>query len=388
MDKPLQQQFFRGLLVFSVFALVVLALYFVIPLIYPFLIAWFIAYLLNPLVRLLQRRAKFPRWAAVTFSLLLFLSISTGIVYFLINRLINEISYLSKIINTHIERWVNDIITFVNSDLLQNFIAQLNIFYQQNENYKNTLDNSINSFGDKVTGYISSFVHFVVNSVISFITSLPSLAVVMLVAILAAFFISKDWNKLIERAGRLFPDRIKNPSRKIWKDLQKALFGYLRAQLVMISLTACVVIIGLWIIGVDYAVTIGLFIGFIDLLPYLGTGAAMVPWIIYSFITGDVELGIGLSVLYAIIVVVRQLVEPKVLASSIGLNSLATLFALFIGLQLFGVLGLIIGPATMVILLAFQRAGVFRDLKNYIANGKKPEEEKEEDPNFIDEKEG
>ena len=154
-------------------------------------------------------------------------------------------------------------------------------------------------------------------------------------------------------------------------DLRKALFGYVRAQFIMISITGVVVTIGLLIIGVNYAITIGLLIGLVDLLPYLGVGAAMIPWIMYTFIYGDVSLGIGLSILYGVILIARQTIEPKVLASSVGLEALPTLIALFVGLKLFGVLGLIIGPVSLVILTAIHKANVFRDLYSFIVRGPK-----------------
>ena len=95
----------------------------------------------------------------------------------------------------------------------------------------------------------------------------------------------------------------------------------MRAQLILVSLTALVVIIGLLVLRVDYAITIGLLTGLADLMPYLGTGAVMVPWILYVFFAqGNIVLGIGLSVLYGVIVIARQIMEPKVLASSVGLR--------------------------------------------------------------------
>lgn len=138
----------------------------------------------------------------------------------------------------------------------------------------------------------------------------------------------------------------------------------------MISITAFIVLIGLLILGVESAFTYALLIGLVDLLPYLGVGTIMIPWLIYAFATGDMTLGIGLSVLYGIILVARQLIEPKVLASSVGLDPLPTLIAMFAGLKLFGVLGLIVGPVTLVVLGAAFRAGVVRDLRNYILHGR------------------
>lgn len=133
--------------------------------------------------------------------------------------------------------------------------------------------------------------------------------------------------------ARSIPAPFRRTAGDIWKDLQKALSGYLRAQFIMISITAFIVLIGLLILGVESAFTYALLIGLVDLLPYLGVGTIMIPWLIYAFATGDMTLGIGLSVLYGIILVARQLIEPKVLASSVGLDPLPTLIAMFAGLE-------------------------------------------------------
>jgi sporulation integral membrane protein YtvI len=166
-----------------------------------------------------------------------------------------------------------------------------------------------------------------------------------------------------------FPTKAVQVCGTIWRDLQKALFGYLRAQFILISITAAFVIVGLLILQVPYAISIGLLIGFVDLLPYLGTGAVMVPWIIIVFVQGNIPLGIGLSIVYGVILVARQILEPKVLATSVGMDPLAILIALFIGLQLFGFVGLIIGPVTLILLTAFHRANVFRDVRDYVLKG-------------------
>ena len=133
-----------------------------------------------------------------------------------------------------------------------------------------------------------------------------------------------------------------------------------------------IILIGLFILRVDYAVTIALITGFVDLLPYVGTGLIFVPWIIYQAITGNIGLAIGLAVLYVVVLVQRQLMEPKVLSSNIGLDPLATLIALFIGFKLIGFLGLIVGPVALVILTTLHRANVFRDLWTFIKGKETP----------------
>ncbi|WP_438825770.1 AI-2E family transporter, partial [Paenibacillus phytohabitans] len=102
----------------------------------------------------------------------------------------------------------------------------------------------------------------------------------------------------------------------------------------LISVTAVIVIIGLLLLGVDSAFAIGLTIGIVDLVPYLGVGIVILPWALYSYMTGNLALAVGLLVLYGIILITRQVLEPKVLASSIGLDPLAMLIGMFAGLQL------------------------------------------------------
>jgi sporulation integral membrane protein YtvI len=187
--------------------------------------------------------------------------------------------------------------------------------------------------------------------------------------LLAAFFISKDWYKLLARIASYFSENVKAATRTIWGDLQKALFGYIRAQLILITITAIVVLIGLIILNVKYAVLISFLIGLCDLLPYLGTGTFMIPWIVFVFIEHNLYLGFGLTILYSIILIARQIFEPKVLASSVGLDAFSTLISMFIGLKLFGLIGLVVGPVTLIVLTAFHKANVFRDIRNYIKRG-------------------
>lgn len=166
--------------------------------------------------------------------------------------------------------------------------------------------------------------------------------------------------------GKLVPDKAKVSGKTVFIDLKKALFGFIRAQLTLISITTVIILIGLLILRVDYAITIALVTGIVDIIPYLGTGAVFVPWIIYDIISGDTGLAIGLGILYIIVLVQRQIMEPKILSSSIGLDPLATLIALFVGFKLIGFLGLILGPVTLVIISTLNRANVFKDIWAFI----------------------
>lgn len=371
MDHTLQKQLLRGAWVALLVACAVGALYFVTPLVIPFLFGWLIAYLLNPFVNYLQRRGKLPRWASVLLALLLFLGISVGLVTMAVANIVLEINDLSATIQNSINDWKSTLQDYINSEPVQNMINRIMTYYNENPQYQDTIKTNMTSTSKTVADFLSGVVSFILNSILAVITGLPNMAVVTIIALLAAFFISKDWHKMKKKLGSWIPGFILRPTNLIWADLQKAVFGYIRAQLILISITAIVVIIGLTILRVPYALTIGLLIGLVDLMPYLGTGTAMVPWIVYTFLEGDYYLGIGLSILYGIILVARQILEPKVLATSIGLDPFVTLLAMYIGLKLFGFLGLLIGPSTLILLAAFHRAGVFHDIWRYIIKGKR-----------------
>lgn len=370
MERTLQHQLLRGIWVALWIVVALAAVYFITPLVMPFLFGWLVAYILNPLVLLLQKKAKMPRWVAVTLSLLLFLGISVGLVTVAVTNIVLEISDLAALIQSNMEQWKASFTDYVNSESIQGLINRITTYYNENPQYQDTINSNLTSTGKTISDFVSQTVSFVVNNVLFLVASLPNMATVTIIGILAAFFISNDWQRLARKLGEWTPGFISRPTRLVWTDLQKALFGYMRAQLILISITALFVIIGLLILRVDYAITIGLLIGLVDLLPYLGTGAAMVPWIIFCFIQDNYYLGIGLSILYGIILVARQILEPKILATSIGLEALPTLIAMYIGLKLFGFLGLIIGPVTLILLTTFHRSGIFRDLRRYVMEGK------------------
>ncbi|QHT60129.1 sporulation integral membrane protein YtvI [Paenibacillus lycopersici] len=371
MDRVIWKRIWRTLLVLFLLVVFVLAVIYVTPLVYPFLLGWLLAYAINPVVNLLNRKLKVPRWLGVALTLVVFVIAMLTIVSALVTRLVVEIITLSKSLNNNIDWWRDQFEYIMDRPEVQNLIEKLTSFYQDNPNYQETINGRISDTANLVAQTSTQIITSILNGIVSIITSLPNAATIAIVVLLAAFFISKDWTRLGQRTSGWLPQSIMQSVSVVWRDLKKALFGYLRAQFIMISITAFVVTIGLLIIGVHYAITIGMLIGLVDLLPYLGVGAAMIPWILYTFIYGNVTLGIELSILYGVILVARQTIEPKVLASSVGLEALPTLIAMFVGLKLFGVLGLIIGPVSLVILTAIHRANVFRDLYAFVVRGPK-----------------
>ncbi|ODP29040.1 sporulation integral membrane protein YtvI [Paenibacillus sp. PK4536] len=369
MNIMIRNRILRGIWVLVAIVITAIAVRYLFPLLYPLLLAWLFAYAMNPLVRLLQNRARFPRWLAVSISLLVYFGGLLALLSFLVTRLVQQTITLMQTFNDHMDSWRDMFVGWTKNDSLQNITNQINGFLKDTP-YGDTINNNLDQTTQSLSSTISSIVTGILNYLLGFLTALPNFAWIIVVIVLSAFFISNSWEKHTRIVSGWFPSNIRLTMVTIWRDLQKALLGYVRAQFILISITGIIVIIGLFILRVESALLIGLLIGAVDLLPYLGVGIVMIPWAIYNFMSGDLSLGIGLSVLYVIVLVVRQIMEPKVLASSVGLDPLATLISMFVGLKLFGALGLLIGPVTLVIVSALNRANVFRDLRNYIVNGK------------------
>lgn len=368
MSQDLPYRLLRAVWVTVVVVLALLALYFTLPLTYPFLIGYLLALIIRPLVSFMNRKFRFPGWLSVTLSIVLIVGVAGGIITLIIIRIIAETNRLVQFINLNYDEWLDKMGAIIRSDALHRFMDQISTLYADT-GMQNTVDRSMTSVGENIASFISGFLQSLGQGLLGFLTALPNVAISLLVAMLAAFFISKDWDLISEWLSAKMPAKIIKAAHAVWADLHRALFGFVRAQLILISITAVLVIIGLFLLRVPYALTIGLLIGLVDLLPYLGTSVVFVPWIIYVYIDGNIPLGIGLTVLYGIIMIARHLSEPKVYSSSLGLYPLVTLISLFFGLKLFGFLGLLIGPTLIIIGLSFARSGVLGDIGNYIKYG-------------------
>jgi sporulation integral membrane protein YtvI len=344
------------------------------PLVYPFVIGWLIAMLIEPMVRWLNKRAKIPRWAGVTLILLLLLSLLLTLIIFLVAEIVVELTKLAdflpmifdKIGQTFVQTFTKE-----NTDF-RRIIDTVQTYLEKNPEHEQRISQSIQENIGVIADKGSEFITGILVGIGQFISNLPYLITVLVFITLAALFIGWDWPRLRKKILWVIPVDIQKTIRSILTDLKKALLGFVRAQLALVTITAVIMLIGLTILKVPYAFTIAFIIGLVDLLPYLGVGAVLVPWIIYLFLTGNLQWAIGLSITYGIIITVRQFLEPKLVASSIGIDPLLTLISLFVGLKLFGIIGLILGPVTVVILMALHRARVFQDIWKYILGHEPP----------------
>ncbi|ODG90730.1 sporulation integral membrane protein YtvI [Gottfriedia luciferensis] len=366
MNRTLVFQIVRFLFVIACTILGLYVALFISKLTYPFIIALIIAYLLNPLVNFLNEKARVPRGIAAFLSIILLLAILAGLFTLLITEIISGSTYLIQVVPESFERLIYFVENLVTDKVIPLYDLIMSKYSQLGAGQQHTIRTNIQSIGDSAINLGKEALNGIIVGIKLVIALLPNTATLIFVSLLATFFISKDWYKIKNLFAKYTPDRIQHYSKTIFIDLRKALFGFIKAHITLISMTTVLVLIGLLILRVPFAITIAILIGFIDLLPYLGTGLIFIPWILYTFLSSDYKLTIGLAILYGVVIVQRQLAEPKVLSSNIGLQPLPTLISIFVGFKFFGLLGLIAGPVTLVILSTLYRARVFHELWYYI----------------------
>lgn len=210
----------------------------------------------------------------------------------------------------------------------------------------------IDSIVTSLTGYVSDFAKGIARATPMFLTT-------SIVTIIASCYIAKDFDRFVDSVGSVLSDRYKRAIRELrflFKDnVIKLLAGYLK----LLIITFLELAGGLLLLKIDNAFIIALIIALLDLLPVIGTGTVLIPWAIYSLITGTYFVGVGLLILYIIIMLIRNIIEPKIIGKQMGLHPLIALISVFIGLKLFGFIGIFIAPFTVMLIYKMYDRGIF-----------------------------
>ncbi|WP_236587929.1 sporulation integral membrane protein YtvI [Tumebacillus amylolyticus] len=330
------------------FLILAVAAYFILPHSVPILLALITAIVLEPLVRMIQKGLRFKRIWAVTITFTGFLLIVLSLLYFLTTRMVVEIIDLSQTLPEYFAKIAGPI---------QSWITTLQGYYEQLPAATAAKLQQAASGGlDSLNGLTTT----VLSGIVTLVRSLPNLLIVSTVYVISLFLFLLDLPGLVRGFLGLFEDSTQVKVRMILNNLNRAIIGFLQAQVLISFLTYDLVLVGLWILGVKYALAVSLIIVIVDFLPVLGTGAVIVPWATYAFLSDNRSLGFGLLILYVLIIIFRRIVEPKILGNSLGISALATLISMYLGFMVLGFMGLIVGPALVILYQAFREAGFFR----------------------------
>ncbi|MDN5294128.1 MAG: hypothetical protein PWQ91_170 [Eubacteriales bacterium] len=309
----------------------------------PFILALFFALAIEPLVRFGQNRLRLKRSVAVLLAMVL----AGGVFFFLfaviIQQLVVELIRLSADLPRYSqEAW--SIFVQAREQLNKLFLKLPASVTATYPDLDELIRKNINQIIAKLQGLLTAFI----NSIVGTIAGITGAIVVILVALVATYFLSRDRERIVKWWVRVLPPAWGEKSLRVVRDVFQAIIGYGRAQLLLIINTMILTTIGLYLIGAPYALTMGIIIGLFDLLPVLGPGSVYVPWMVISLLQGKAFFALKLGILYVVVLVFRQLFEAKVVSANIGLHPLVTLISMYVGLKLLGVWGLPLGPIVVI----------------------------------------
>ncbi|CCU79260.1 Protein of unknown function UPF0118 [Halanaerobium saccharolyticum subsp. saccharolyticum DSM 6643] len=310
----------------------------------PFIIAAVIASLINPIVDYLDNKIPVHRGFSVLIVLFLVILILVTMLiiggaqgYLELNRLLRNLpDYRS--IDSQI-KWISE-----QNLELENFMENWEISAAVKEAINSNLQLLYNGVRDTLVS--------VINSVLDFLTKLPSMFMILFIAFIATFFISRDRDSIKEFLINIFPEDIQPKIANVFTQLNRSAVGYIRAMLILITISGIVAGTGVKLMGNQYALIVGAAAAILDLIPIIGPALLFYPWIVMSIIFGNFSQAFSLFLLHLFLAGIRSASEGKIMGKNLGLHPLATMTALFSGYRILGAIGFVVGPTFLVIIKA------------------------------------
>lgn len=328
-------------------AILVVVFKYALPILLPFVVAWVVALILQPIINFLSKKAKIPKWLSVIVLVLLTLFLLSWAIYAIIVRASTELLSLSQELLKMFENFSNE------PSGIDSFIDKLNSLIPFID-LGGFLHNIWNNLDEYIASALKNLVSLVSSSVVPLITkivmAIPNAFVFFIITIISAVYISIDFKKINTFISYQFPEKARAFMKMVKEQFVLTIGKYVRAYGLLILITFTELFIGFSILGVSYSFIIAMITAFVDILPVLGTGTILIPWGVYMLISGNYFMGIGILILYVIITVIRQILEPKIVGSYVGLYPLVTLMAMYIGTKVMGFFGLFLFPITIILL--------------------------------------
>ena len=357
METEKRRAFIIDFMYFAILALLCFAvLKYAMPLLAPFIIGFALAYLLKGPIRLLSGKLRLNgKISAIVVVLVFYGTIGTlisllGVKAFAASR--ELIFNLPQIYALHVEPVLMGIFDGVEQSVLRMDPALVAALEEMFNRLVQSLGQMVSSLSMGAMGTVSDIA-----------SSLPGLFLKLLLLIISTFFIAIDYDRLTGFVMHQLNGKTRTVFVQIKEYVVGTLFVCIRSYALIMSITFVELVIGLTLIGVDNALIIAFVIAVFDILPVLGTGGIMIPWTVITALQGNYPLALGLLLVYLVITVVRNIIEPKIVGSQIGLHPVITLASMFVGLQLFGVVGLFGFPIVLSLLCHLNETGTIHLFK-------------------------
>lgn len=326
----------------------------------PFLVALFIAFLIEKPVRFLQKKCRFSRGAASAVSLLLFIILAGGLIGLLFYRLFMEVWDLTKNSSSY---------QFILTRIQELLDVGGTWYTGLPEEIVKTIEENFDSIFSRISNTVTKWINSLLDIMVTVLKSLPQVLLYIIITLVSAFFMSRDRNKISQFVFRQFSTDWGERAKGIKNDLLLALTGYIKAVLILVTISFFEVLIGYNILGIRYSLFLAILTAVADLLPILGPGTVLVPGAVINFVSGEYFTAVGFLILYIIVTMVRQFLEPRIVGGNIGLHPLATLVSIYLGYRLFGVAGVILGPIFAIVVQSLQKARILPQWKGLEGGG-------------------
>ena len=339
----------------------VLFLIFVVPqlvrFLMPLIVAWIVAMIANPIIRFLEKRIKIMRKHGSALVIILVLA-----------ALIAAFYGLAVLVASQFSSWVTELPEVYDS-VTQNLQHLFRLLHQKYNiipaDVKLAIDQRENMLDSYIQKAIDGLLKMVNSGSLSKVSSLASslmdFLVYAILTILASYFmtVEKDhFTKLLQEKTPAGVQRIWNKIKKIFI---RAIGGYFKAHFQIMIVIFFITVIPFAFMGISYSGLLAVVIAIVDFLPFFGAGTVLVPWAVYRLVTGSYTYAAILFVIYVVVLIVRQALEPKLIGDNIGTSPFETLVFMLVGYRLAGMLGLIVGIPVGMILMECYREGMFDD---------------------------
>ncbi len=368
-----------NVLYFAMFtALILFAVRYALGACLPFLIAFIVAAILqkpkNFLVKKTPLKSGFASFICVFLTLFIVITIVAligvrvaGEIKGFVQYIILQLQDSSKVVD-NIEAWVQNIVAslpeFVRKTLSE---STSELFVKIREAVAGDSKELAGSLTESLSGKFNlSWISGPLSGMISTATKLPSALIAIVITLVACCFMTSEFPVIVNFIKIQFPENRRGDLERGKEILTDSLGKMAKAYALIMFVTFVEMSIGLTVlrlIGVfnsNYLIIIAAATAIIDIVPVLGTGTVIFPWAAYSFIVGEVGMGIGLIVIYAVIAILRQIIEPKLVAGQLGLSPIITIVALYLGLKIFGVLGMFVTPLLVIMLKLLNDEGIIK----------------------------
>lgn len=321
-----------------VFLLVSFAMYltikYILPIIWPFLLAFFVAAILNRCIIFLNKRLHFNKKFAFLLSVLSMIFLLILAIVGVFGLFLDEVSGLVENMDVYMLQLDNSL-----RNVCNRVEKTLGV---DTEKIYDTIRVQAESI---VSGVSDSFMADFLGNTKDLAAGAMNFIILIVLLFTAIIYMTKDMDKIRSYLGHCYFAREISFIKKITK---KVFGAYLKTQLILIGIISGICVLGLFLLKHPYSLGLGILIGSLDALPLFGVGTVLLPWTLYQIAMGNYFYGAMLFSMFVLSYVVREYLEPKLMGNHIGIHPIVSLIAIYVGYSLFGFLGLFIGPFVFV----------------------------------------